>query len=233
MLSPSEKLGTFGPWAWLVDLKPWQALLVMLFISPVVIKFVMRPLIEGRMVIRPHEFLSFHFDMFLAPALVAGLTLVHSAADRIYVAADHWVHPLLLGLATLGGIVHFLMERKMYSWGQLFSITKIYHELLPPFIGYLLLLIAYVGVVHAPWTLELILMRLMFFACIGAWVWALVYDAKHAAEDLGYGMNRFDYAHIEQSWPWQHKYQHLAADFYDYLDDWREVPGRLRRLVRL
>src|SRR5687768_11282686 len=144
----------------------------MLCISPVVIKFVMRPLWEGRILRREDEFLAFQCDILFAPALASGLVLVQAMDDRVYLRADNPVHWAILAAAVGLGVAHYLQERKFYSWRQMTTITKIYHELLFPFVGYVLTLVGVYGLIFAPWTQYMVGMRVIFVFCVGAWALA-------------------------------------------------------------
>jgi hypothetical protein len=233
MLSPSEKLGVFGPWRWLVDMPPWLAFVVMLVITPISIKYVMRPIWEGRILRRRDEFVTFQCDVFFAPALAAGLVLVNRLEDRVYLSGNNPIHWVFLLLGVVLGVGHYLQERKFYSWRQMLTITKIFHELLFPFVGYMLLVVGVYGLIFAPWTFDLIVVRLVFLVSVAIWAVAWpIFDEKHKHDLDEDGHDRYWYAHPQQGHPWQHKYRELPAYWARYVADWRDVPRRVRELIR-
>ena len=230
-MSPSEKLGVLAPWAWIVDLSPGVAFFVMLFISPLAIKFVILPVIEGRILRWRDNFLTFNFDMFFAPTLACALVLVRAMPDRVYLSKGNVLHWVFLLIAISIGVVHYLQERKFYSWKQMTSFSKIYHELLFPFVGYLLLTVCLFGLIFAPWTFAMIVMRLIMLASITTWAltWPL-YDEDHKLDVIEYGQDRYWYAHVDDAWPWQHKYRYLGDWWKRYAASWKGVPAYWRSL---
>lgn len=225
-MSPSEKLGIPWPWQWLVDANPIWAAVVVLFVTPLVIKFVMRPVIEGRFVRGSYEFVAFQADVLFAPAILAALTLVRAMDDRVYLRADNPFHWIVLAAGIGMGIFHYIPERKMYSWKQMTSLTKIYHELLFPFFGYLLVMVGGAGFIHAPWTFDMILARFVFVVSMALYLaaWPAIDEKlKDRVVESSTGKTRYDFAHVDDSWPWQHKYRHLRPTWRAYVDSWRQL----------
>lgn len=228
-MSPSHKLGIPWPWQWLVDADILWVFFIVLLISPLGIKFVMRPLIEGRFVPGRYEFFAFQADVLFAPALVSALTLVREMDDRVYLRADNPIHWIVLLVAVGLGVGHYIPERKMYSWKQMTSLTKIYHELLFPFFGYVLIVVGVMGFIHAPWTLHLILVRFVFAVSMGLYLaaWPLLDEGrKNNVVESSTGKTRYDFAHVDDSWPWQHKYRHLRPTWAQYVASWRRLLSR-------
>lgn len=229
-MSPSEKLGVLEPWRWMVDLNPWWAFAVTLFITPGAINFVITPLVEGRFVRAKHKFLAFQLDVLFAPAIFAALLLVRGMDDRVYLRPDSLVHWIVLAVAFGMGVFHYIPERKMYSWRQMTSFSKIYHELLFPFFGYLIVIVGIAGFVFAPWTFGYIVLRLSFVVSMAVYLMAWpLYDEKrkHDVVEASTGKTRYDFAHVDDSWPWQHKYRNLRPTWEQYVDSWRNLLSRL------
>jgi hypothetical protein len=231
-VAPAERIGALPFWGWIVNLPPWVAFIVMLIISPVAIKFIIRPLIEGRILRRSDEFMAFQMDIMFAPTLACGLVLVRHMDDRVYFGTG-WFDYLAIVIGLGIGVGHFIQERTQYSLKALISPSKVYHELLFTFVGYLLVKVCAIGFIYAPWTYELVGTRVIMLAAIIAWAvaWPL-YDEKHKFDIVEGAYTRYALAHVENAWPWQHKYRSLGFWLRRYRDDWRKTPGRLRSLYR-
>lgn len=228
-LPNSEKLGSFPLWDWIIDQSPGWGFLLMLLISPVAIKYIIRPAVEGRILRRRDEFMSFQFDMLLALAFGCGLVLVQAMPNTA--RGTSWLDWVMLLGPMAYGVYHFAEERKLYSKEQIWSLSKLWHELLWPLMGYAMVTVTVVGFCLAPWSFELVVMRVLMIAAIAAWAlsWPL-YDERHRLEHNDTGKNRYQLAHVVDSWPWQHKYAHLKEDWQRYIADWKQVPHRFLAL---
>lgn len=232
-MSPSDKLGAWWPWSLLVDAPPLLAFFVLLFVSPLAIKFIIRPLWEGRIIPGRYEFMTFQMDVMFAPAVACGLKLVRALPDQVYLTPQHPLHWVFMAIGVGIGVQHFIQERKDYSWRKLTSFSKLYHELLFVFLGYLLSLLFVAGFCLAPWTYELVLARAVMVICLAAWAlsWPLR-DQKRRHQPLDEkGHTLYWYAHPERGHPWQHKYRELPMWWRRYRHCWRDFLSTIYRLV--
>jgi hypothetical protein len=221
----SDRLGTIMLDG-LVNVSPGVGFALMLLISPVGI-WMIRLVIEGRMIPLRDEFRTFLADAFLAVAFGLGLVLVHSMDNRVYVRADipAWValQVFIILAWTAVGIWHMWREREHYTWGQRLSPTALYHNgILYVVEGYVVTMVCGLGSIFAPWSFDLVLLRLAIFGCVGVWMSAwFFYDAKHL--QTADGFTKFSVAHIDHGWPWQHKY--AKAHLSWWWDRFRVHPG--------
>lgn len=232
----SVKIGSFFPWNWLIDRSPGWAFLIMLFISPVCMMFVLHPWVEGRMVRLSDHFLTFKLDVMFAPTLALGLVLVGAMDNHVYVhhSALRDVVQLLILLGWVAfGFFHAYQERHDYLWGQRLSPSALYHNVfLFGFTGYALTMVCGMGLLFAPWSFQYVVLRVVMLVCIGTWAaaWPL-YDEHHKTNAAG--ESKYEYAHVNDGWPiLQHRWEDLRPDWQAYVADLRQMPARTRVRVR-
>lgn len=229
----SEKLSTFTLWDWLIDRDPGTGFWIMLFISPVFLTYVIRPAVEGRITRFSDDFLTFRMDAMLAPAFGCALALVDSMQDRQYIhpGALNTIFQVLVIVFWIGfGAFHMWSERMFYRPAQWLSPSALYHNgVLYILVGYALTMVGVMGLIFAPWDFAHIVLRVVMLLSASTWAlsWPL-YDAKRKQNPLG--ESKFELAHVDDGWPWQHKYQYLGAWFVRYLEGWETVPARARAL---
>lgn len=220
----SDKLGSFGPWNWLIDMRPATAFIMMMILSPVMIAYIIRPLVEGKINRFSDDFLTFRADVLFAPAFMCGITLVQDISGTCHVPM--WVQVLILAFWLVFGGFHMWQERHAYHWSQTLSPSALYHNgFLYGFLGYAMTMVCGAGVFCAPWTAANILLRVVILLCIACWAlcWPL-HDARHKQNTAG--ECKFELSHPTDGWPWQHGYKYLATDWRNYLDGWRSLLRR-------
>jgi hypothetical protein len=233
----SEKIGSFLLWNWLIDRSPGWAFLIMLFIAPVFIMFVIRPGVEGRMIRLQDEFLTHKLDVMLAPAFGIGLVLVGAMGNHQYVGRTvlRFIVQMIIVLSWVGfAWWHMQQESEFYTCKQRRTPSAIYHNFfLYTFAGYALTMVCGMGLFFAPWSFQYIVLRLAMLACLGSWflAWPL-WDAKH--KNNPEGVSKFKLAHpLDGGWPTlDHHYQNLRGDWSAYWADIKSLPFRLATHLR-
>lgn len=231
----SERLGLLWGWGWLVDLPSWWVFLLMLLLSLVVVKFVLRPLETGRILRRSDEFMGFQLQMFLAPAIALGAELVR-AGNPVGVGNSAWGWVLLLLAIIVTGALTISRMRRLpfHRARQLRSVTYWYQLGITVFAIYAVLHVCALGFIGAPLSFGMVVLRLVMLACIAVWLMGVRWDYKHHLdlvndETLAHDEhhNRYLYVHVENSWPWQHKWQNFGFWWRRYIDDWKVTPARI------
>lgn len=233
VIPASDKLGSLPEWDWIIDRSPLQALIILTLISPIGIMYVLRPVVEGRVVRLRDEFLTFKMDIMLAIAFCCGRVLVGAMGNHAYIHRGVMATVVQLGVVLLWvavGALHMWQERQHYSNSQRLSPTAIYHNgFLYVFLGYSLTVVCGMGLVFAPWSLRYLIVRLGLVAAVAAWflAWPL-WDSDHKTNPDGEA--KFLFAHVADGWPWQHRYRYLGGDLAQVWADLKELPEGLKRL---
>lgn len=207
----------------------------MLLVSPVGIMYVLRPLVEGRVLRLRDDFLSFKLDVMLAAAFALGLMLVHDMGNHAYIHRGTVTTLVQIGIIVfwmiIGGL-HMWQEREQYDWGQRLSPTALYHNgVLYALIGYGGTMVCGMGLIFAPWTVKDVVVRVLVVSAVASWALAwFLWDAKnHWTDD---SQNKYDLAHVDDGWPCQHHYRYLRDDIKVFWKDLRGLPGRMAARVR-
>ena len=226
----SERLGIFGVCKWLVDLPPWWAFWIMLGLSPVAVKFVLRPLLEGRILRSRDEFMGFHLQMCFAPALALGLEVSRTASGNIKGAGfGDWA---LLILAIAAAVIRAKWEGRLASWKAALNPITLYQTAFLAFALYLVLEVSVAAFIAGSWGFGMVVLRLVMLACLAAWFLGVRWDIKHGKDLVDDGSegerhNRYWYARAEDWQPWKHHYRHFCFWWKRYIADWKLVPARL------
>jgi hypothetical protein len=71
--------------------------------------------------------------------------------------------------------------------------------------------------------------RFVFAVSMGLYLaaWPLLDEGrKNNVVESSTGKTRYDFAHVDDSWPWQHKYRHLRPTWAQYVASWRRLLSR-------
>jgi len=234
----SEKIGSFPWWDWVINASPGRAFLIMALISPIGIMYILRPLVEGRLLRLRDDFWTFKLEILLAAAFALGLVLVRDMDNRVYVHRN--LSATLAQVCTLVvwaviGIWHMWREWHEYDWKQRLSPAALYHSIvLYVFLGYSVTTVCALGMIFAPFTVKDVIVRLLMAGAIAIWVlaWPL-WDVNHReADGFDSSVSKYDLVYLDDAWPWQHRYRFLWDDIKTFLKDLAGLPRRMVGWVR-
>ncbi len=190
--------------------------IIMWLISPVGL-WVIR-LLAGRILRLSDEWVSFLADFVLGMAVASAVQLVQSLPNRplqgAWLTASRLFQVVVLVGCVVVAITHVRQERRKGHRHHLMP-TALYHNLvLYVAIGFPLLFFGVIGVIFAPWSPWLIVLRIVIIIAVGAWIMAARYDDANQSNPQG--RSKHELAHGTNEWWWQ--------------GGWREFPYWWKRL---